>query len=280
MSTIYKSEAAARTIAERYGALLQQWPVANEHLRLATRQGETFVVVSGPADAPPLILLHGAMANSASWMGDVAAWAKRFRVYAVDLIGDPGFSAQTRPPYASDAHAAWLDDVLDGLGIERAALVGISLGGWLSLDYAIRRSPRVRAVAVLCPAGVGRQKIGVLLKVVPLLCCGAWGARKASAIVLGTNALGAAPPQFAALMEAIFSGVRARPGPLPTFSDGDLARLTMPVLAIVGAKDALIRSAETKTRLERIGATVKWIDDCGHLITGQTETIAAFLERI
>jgi Predicted hydrolases or acyltransferases (alpha/beta hydrolase superfamily) len=277
MNRVYKSEAAARDIAERYAALLQRWPVANEQLRLTTRQGETFVIASGPAEAPPLILLHGSLANSTTWMGDVACWAKRFRVYAVDVIGEPGFSAPSRPPFKGDAHAAWLDDVLDGLGVGRAAFVGMSLGGWITLDYAIRRSERVTAVAAVCPASVGRQKIGVLLKVVPLLICG--GRSKASEIVLGSKALDAAPPEFTALMDAIFRGARPRATALPIFSDADLARLTMPVLAIVGAKDALIRSAETKTRLERIGATVKWLD-CGHLITGQTETIAAFLERV
>ncbi len=277
MSCVYKSEAAARDIAERYTALLRRWPVANTQLRLATRQGETFVIASGPVDAPPLILLHGSLANSTTWMGDIKHWAKRFRVYAVDVIGEPGFSAPSRPPFKSDAHAAWLDDVLDGLGIGRAAFVGMSLGGWMTLDYAIRRSERVRAVAAICPAGVGRQKMGVFLKVLPLLIVG--NGRKASEIVLGSKAFDAAPPEFIALMDAIFRGARPRATPLPIFNDADLARLTMPVLAIVGAKDALIRSAETKTRPERIGASVKWLD-CGHLITGQTETIAAFLERV
>jgi len=45
---------------------------------------------------------------------------------------------------ASDAYAGWLDDVLDQLGLERTALVGVSLGGWLAFDYAIRRHYRPR----------------------------------------------------------------------------------------------------------------------------------------
>ena len=65
------------------------------------------------------------------WMGDVAAWAEHFRVYAVDVIGDAGLSAPSRPPLASDAHALWLDDVMQALSLERASLVGVSLAdGW------------------------------------------------------------------------------------------------------------------------------------------------------
>lgn len=42
-------------------------------------------------------------------------WAAHFRVFAVDLIGDAGLSAPSRPPLESDAHALWLNDVMDGL---------------------------------------------------------------------------------------------------------------------------------------------------------------------
>lgn len=48
----------SEAIHESYRALLRLWPVASEHLTVPTHLGETFVVASGPADAPPLVLLH------------------------------------------------------------------------------------------------------------------------------------------------------------------------------------------------------------------------------
>ncbi len=47
---------------------------------------------------------------------------------------------------------------MQALGLARASLVGISLGGWLAFDYATRRPERVDAVVAMCPAGIGRQK--------------------------------------------------------------------------------------------------------------------------
>src|SRR5580698_6776206 len=162
MKAIYKSSEGERLIRERYQAFLKYWPVPNEQIYVPTQQGPTFVVISGPRDAPPLVLLHGAVANSAMWMGEVAAFARSFRVYCIDMIGEPGLSVPARPSLASDAYAIWLDDVVDHLCIDRASIVGVSLGGWLALDYAVRRSERVERVAVLCPGGIGRQKVGIV----------------------------------------------------------------------------------------------------------------------
>ena len=93
--------------------------MACEQLVVSTCQGDTFVVASGDRTAPPVVLLHGSGTNSASWMRDVAAWAQRHRVYAIDMIGEPGLSAPSRPPLASSAYAEWLDDVWARLGSRR-----------------------------------------------------------------------------------------------------------------------------------------------------------------
>jgi pimeloyl-ACP methyl ester carboxylesterase len=74
------------------------------------------VVACGALHDPPLLLLHGAQANAAAFMLDAALWSQRFRVYGVDIIGEPGRSAASRPPLNREAHALWLDDVLRGLG--------------------------------------------------------------------------------------------------------------------------------------------------------------------
>jgi pimeloyl-ACP methyl ester carboxylesterase len=273
----FRSEAAADEFRARYRDILRRWPVANERLFVPTRQGETFVVACGDPHAPPLILLHGALANSAVWMGDVADWARDFRLYAVDVIGEPGLSAPSRPPLDSDAHAGWLDDILAGLSLEKASLVGTSLGGWIALDYATRRPERVQSLALMCPGGVGRQKMGVLFKVLPLMLLGF--KREARALVLGPGAMGEIPQEFADFLDLIHRNFRARVTKLPVFGDEALRRLSMPVFAIVGGCDALFDSADTKRRLEAVGAKVVLLPQAGHLITGQGDAIHAFLRE-
>lgn len=281
MPSSYKSQEGEQLVRDRYAAFLKYWPVPHEQLRVPTREGETFVVACGDPAAPALVLFHGGLTNSSIWMADVAAWALQFRVYAVDMIGEPGFSAPSRPDLKTEAYALWLDDVMHALGMSRASLVGVSLGGWLALDYATRRPAFAASLVVLCPAGVGRQKFGVLFKVFALQLLGEWGKRGAVASVLGRAPENPSPAvrAFGEFLDLIRAHFRPRRTRLPIFSDAALQRLKMPVLAIVGGRDALLDSAETRDRLQRnvAGVDVRFLTDAGHFIAGQTSVILDFL---
>ncbi|GAA4590249.1 alpha/beta hydrolase [Planotetraspora phitsanulokensis] len=285
MSSLYTSADGARAVERRYREYLDDWPVPGEQSRVPTREGETFVMSCGPRDAPPLVLLHGSRANAAMWAADAAVWSAHFRVHAVDMIGEPGLSAPSRPALRSDAYALWLDDVLEELHVERASLVGVSLGGWLAVDYATRRPERIDRMALLCPGGIGRQKYGVLLAAVPLALFGRRGRRTLMRLVLGVrpSAEQSADPErdrsFADFVMLIDRHFRPRRDRLPVFADDTLRRLTMPVLVIAGGRDALLDSYGTRRRIARNvpHATVDLLEDAGHLLQGQTSRILGFL---
>jgi pimeloyl-ACP methyl ester carboxylesterase len=279
MRSIYKSAQGERAVRERYLEILKSWPVPSRQSRVPTREGETFVVACGDENAPPLLLLHGSMANSAMWMGDVAAWAGHFRIYALDIIGDAGLSAPSRPPLASEAHALWLDDVMQALSLTQASMVGVSFGGWLALDYATRRPQGVESLVVLCPGGVGRQKVSFVFKLIPLRMMGRWGARKAREIVLGRPLNNQSPAlQYFTLIHENFRPRRVK---LPVFGDDALKCLSMPVTAILGGQDVLLDSEQTKQRLARNvpHAEIRYFPEAGHFIPGQTAPILEFLCR-
>ncbi|MFJ8504789.1 alpha/beta fold hydrolase [Streptomyces avermitilis] len=281
MNSVYTSAEGARILAQQYTALLDQWPVPAERIRVPTRQGETFVMAGGPKEATPLILLHGSGANAAMWRDDVALWAQYFRVYAVDLIGEPGLSAPSRPALDSDAHAQWLDDVLEALAVRSAAFVGTSLGGWLALDYAIRRPERVDRLALRCPSGIGRQKMGVLAASVFLLPFGHRGRR-----TMLNLALGPAPSEATARERAfgeyvllIHKHFRPRREKLPVFGDSALGALGMPMQVTLGGRDRLIDSHGTRRRLQQTAphASVRFLPEAGHLLKNQAQPVLDFL---
>ncbi|WP_086846168.1 alpha/beta fold hydrolase [Amycolatopsis kentuckyensis] len=263
--TIYKSEAGAALLRERYLDALEAWPGPREEV--PTPEGGTCVLISGPAEAPPLVLLHGSGSNSAEWTARIPALTRRFRVYAVDIIGEPGLSAETRPPLDSDRYARWLDAVLDHFGVARAAFLTSSFGGWLALDFAIRRPERVAALALRCPVGLAPMKKGFVVKAVLLGLLGEKGRRKAVAGAVG------APESSPVVAQQLLVAAhyRYRTGPFPVFGDAALAGLDMPVYAVAGADDAMVDSATTKRRLEAAGAVVDLVPGTGHHLPGEAD---------
>ena len=278
----FKSEHAANEVLTRYQEYLRLWPVPNEQLYIPTRQGRTFVVASGPENAPPVLILHGTMSNAAASMREVVTWAKEFRVYAIDIIGDAGLSAPSRPSFASDAHALWLSDVLDGLAVPSASLIGTSLGGWIALDFAIRLPKRVNSLVLITPGGVANKSI--LWWALPLLLLGPWGARKVRERIIGKfpEENSDEAKRFAEFTDAIFNGMLPRKEEHPSFTDEQLHQLLMPVCVLLGGLDVTMDSSLIKHRFEEYvpHAEILLYPNARHYLGEQSIPIAQFLRRV
>ena len=276
MASIYKSEAGKQAVEAFYRSALERWPVPHRELIVPTRHGDTFIVASGDEHAPPLVLFHGSGANSIVWIRDITEWARGHRVYAIDLIGEPGLSAASRPPLRSDAYAEWLDDVWNHLGLAAASIVGVSFGGWLALEYAVKRPARVGSLSLVSPSGIGSQNVGTLVKAGLLRMLGPWGLRRSLRLVAGRKGV---PVEVSDFVMLVFRNFRPRMEKLPIRTDQELAALTMPVQVIVGRNDSLIRSDETRDRVQRHVRQLRltYLEGEGHILPRQTRTIAQFL---
>lgn len=104
--------------------------------------------LSGPADAPVVVLVHGLTASLTVWNGQAERLCRRFRVLRYDLRSHGQSEAIDRPCTRSDL-ATDLIALLDALGIERAALVGHSAGGVVVMHAALEHPARVWAVALV-----------------------------------------------------------------------------------------------------------------------------------
>jgi pimeloyl-ACP methyl ester carboxylesterase len=272
---IYRSAEGKAAVEGLYRAVLQRWPVPYRHLIVPTREGETSVIASGDVPSTPLVLFHGSGTNATSWIRDIAEWSRHYRVYAVDVIGEPGLSAPSRPPLTSDRYAAWLDDVWKQLGLEAANVAGISLGAWLALDYGVRRPDKVSSLSLVSPPGIGRQNHLTLLRAGLLRMCGTWGLRKSFAVVAGRDV----PDALMGAIVTVFKHFRPRIQRIPIRTDEELAALTMPVQVILGGKDALLRSMETRARMERLVSNIRvtYLENEGHILPPQTRAITEFL---
>ena len=115
-----------------------------------TRVGTISTLAAGEGD--PVICIHGLGATKASFLPTVAALADRHRVIAMDL---PGFGESDKPisaPYDAPYFARAVTALLDSLEIERAHLVGNSMGGRVSIEMGLREPERIGRIALLSPA--------------------------------------------------------------------------------------------------------------------------------
>ena len=110
---------------------------------------------------PPLLLLHGISDNSETWLPVMPGLARHFTVIAPDMLGH-GRSDKPRADYSVAAFANGMRDLLDVLDVERATVVGHSLGGGVAAQLAYQYPERVERLVLVSTGGVGRDVSPVL----------------------------------------------------------------------------------------------------------------------
>jgi pimeloyl-ACP methyl ester carboxylesterase len=114
------------------------------------------VVYRVAGEGSPVVLIHGMVNASRHWAAVAERLAQRHLVIAPDLIGH-GDSATPRGDYSLGAHAAVIRDLLAALGIERATMVGHSLGGGIAMVYFWQFPERVERLALVSSGGLGDE---------------------------------------------------------------------------------------------------------------------------
>jgi pimeloyl-ACP methyl ester carboxylesterase len=147
--TSHRGEAEAM---RAYQAVMDAWTADYQEVTVPTSFGLTHVIVSGPAEGPPVVLLHALLATAASWYLNAGALSQTFRTYAVDVIGEANKSRPTKPIASLEDFLGWFTELIDGLGIDTLYLVGNSYGGFTGAYYAMKLPERVRKLVLIGPA--------------------------------------------------------------------------------------------------------------------------------
>jgi pimeloyl-ACP methyl ester carboxylesterase len=263
----FRSPEARSALLDAYARMLARWPVPYRSSYVETRYGRAHVLASGPAYAPPVVLLHGGGGNATAWIHLVERLSQALQVYAVDVIGDAG-RTEGRRPSSEDAYCNWLDDVLVGIGRPKVGLCGASFGGWLAAAYLRQTSRRAARLALLAPPNLASQRVGH-----------AWRAGMAAMFpsertVRGLRSLlssPAAPPAPAWVLDDAL--VRARcqrghPQPPGRMSDADLRVLPRHTLLMLGGDEALYDPMHAWSRVQAQAphVQVELVTDAGHLL--------------
>jgi pimeloyl-ACP methyl ester carboxylesterase len=247
-------------------------------LRMRSQGIRSMRVQAGPyrlrylqgGSGPPLVLVHGLGSSALDDWGDViVSLSRRFHVYAPDL---PGFGASEQPSTADYGIPMQVDAVrsfMQAVGLPRARVAGISMGGWIVSRLAGEHPEMVERLVVVAAAGM--RPDGPAIPVEVLFPRDVEGVRR---LVSTVREKADPPPDFVArdilahllrqewiVRRALESMREGR-----DWLDGTLGRADMPVLVVWGKQDRLISvayAAPLQAQFPRAALTV--LDGCGHV---------------
>ena len=147
---VYRNKKQEEIIRQTYDQLLKLWGCELLERDVQTNFGITHVIEAGQDGAPPLVLFHGVGDDSAlMWIFNAAELSKHFKIYAIDTIGGPGKSVPNKNYNENFDDIAWIDQIFDGLKLDRAFVAGVSNGGFLSQYYTLKRPDKViKAISI------------------------------------------------------------------------------------------------------------------------------------
>jgi pimeloyl-ACP methyl ester carboxylesterase len=248
--------------------------------------------LGGPEGAPPVVLVHGLGGCAANWVDVAPSLAERYRVLMPEL---PGHGLSTPLPAVPNL-AVFADRLAVLADRERmlpAAFVGHSLGGVVALRLALRQPTAVSALVLAATAGISsatrRAKYGLrILGIIgPRRLVAPWAGRVAGSPLLRQAVFGhwgAADPLILspAAVDGFLEGTR-----LTSDSVGaaralvrddiraELGELRCPALVLWGARDNQLPLADGFEFARRLGAPLRVIADCGHLLIGERPDLCA-----
>lgn len=272
MGSIYLSEQGRAEMAAVYDRRLARLRRPVRSRTVSTRFGPTHLLEAGPEDGPPLVLVPGANGCALDFAEPFGSLARRHRCFFLDVVGEPNRSSETRPSKSDHSLGHWLVDVLDGLGLERAAMLGMSGGGYVILVTGALAPERIERAALIVPEGFVRADEAVLeaalrepirrfrqdgdLAHVRDFAAAAWSP--------GAFIPGIVYDSNARLLRSVDAGPRF--GRL--LGDRELAGLTAPVMLLAGGADVMFPGLDMVARARALLpnlAEVHLLEDAGHI---------------
>ncbi len=267
----FRSAEAREEYLRFYDRRAERWPVPSETRTVPTSFGETFVRISGPKDAAPLVLLPGMSSNGLMWETMIEPFARRYRTYAVDSVSDVGRSVPTRDMRSAADYAQWLDELFEALDLRDVNLVGMSYGAWITANMALLRPERLRRTVWLAPAAVV-ARLSILWIVLALLTATSkWIHRKFTywmfADAVKTPEGRRIADELIADTQVMIRCYAPRRIVTPTtMSDEQLRRIRVPSLLLVGENETVGSAPSAMRRVRTVAPQIKaeLIPGAGH----------------
>jgi pimeloyl-ACP methyl ester carboxylesterase len=264
--------------------MLKTWPVASEERLVQTSFGKTFMRISGPIGAPPLILVPGGGANSLIWHANIQALSQNYRTYALDNIYDYGRSIYSREIKNGGDYSEWLNELFDTLHLGNdLRIIGYSYGGWVTSRFALYHPERLSHVVLIAPIYTvfplpGEHIKRMIASLLPVrhfkstIMYWAWS-DLAKTGKKGRQLVEDRIDYYQLALQSFKFRQTVNP---VVFTGTELQKFRMPVLFLAGEHETAFNAGETIGRLNKVNPLIKTvlITDTGHdLMFTHTEMV-------
>ena len=154
MKSIYKSEQGKKEIINLYDSQLSRLNNPWKDVYVDSSFGMTHIVETGNFLGEPLLVFHGGNATTAYNLLSCDFIMNDFHIYAVDMIGHPGKSAETSLPAKGYDYGKWVGEVIDGLKYDKISLFGGSFGAGVIAKTMCVCPDKVKRVVLYVPSGI------------------------------------------------------------------------------------------------------------------------------
>lgn len=286
MKTIYKTKDSKLEVRNLYEEQLSKLGCAFQDVWVNTSFGETHLVETGNPAGPPLLVFHGGNSTTAYNLLLCRFLLAEFHVYAVDLIGHPGKSAENSLSPRGYAYGRWASEVIEGLGFQRIRCFGGSFGGGVLAKLMCANPEKVQKSVLVVPAGIGNAfPISSAKMMVPLMRYrrtkeDRWIKEAALFLSLTPDVLDA---DTLATVKSSFAHVKTKVGMPSNVGKKKMRRCTAPTLVLAATFDCLFPAKKVLKRAGNIipNCTRYELSDRGHmhiLTAKEKEMIIHFLK--
>ena len=273
-----------------YEEAFTQMPQVDDTFDVRTDFGVVrFYRFAGSGDAHhPLVLLPGRASASPVWADNMVPLLQIGDVYTVDLLGEPGMSIAERPISTDAEQAQWLHQALIGLPEDQFHLVGLSIGGWNTVNLALHHPETVASMSLLDPVFVfDDMPLGTVIRSIPASL--PW-LPKSWRDSFNSYTAGGAPVEDEPVAQMIEAGMQhytlRLPQPTRIEPEG-LGALDMPVMAIIAGDSVMLdATAAYQTAVAALPqGTIHLYEGASHAVNGEqpaqvAEDIEAFLANV
>lgn len=153
-TSIYKSTEGKRKIDQYYENYIKTFTYDIERYYIDTSFGKTHMLVAGPTEGKPLFILQGGNCINPMTLSWFLPLMDKYRIYAPDTIGHPGYSEQKRISAKDNSFAQWITEQMNYFNIEKCAFIGPSYGAGIILRLAAFMPDKIDCSILVSPAGI------------------------------------------------------------------------------------------------------------------------------